>query len=99
MDGRAVNNRYWVFAGGLTKVNVVIPVTNNRTVGLRSFEPALLAFLEGNTIFPPCRCHQASDLARTRSLRRLARAVWVRVYRARDMPQQRTRSAALAAEL
>ena len=31
VDGRAVNQRFWVFAGGLTNVNVVMTVTDTQT--------------------------------------------------------------------
>ena len=31
LDGCGVNQRYWVFAGGLTNVQTVIPVRDTRT--------------------------------------------------------------------
>jgi hypothetical protein len=37
VDGRPVNNRYWVFAGGLTNVNVVITVTDSQTGTVNSY--------------------------------------------------------------
>ncbi len=37
VDGRAVNNRFWVFAGGLTNVNVVITVTDTQTGATQTY--------------------------------------------------------------
>ncbi len=46
VDGRAVNNRYWVFAAGLTNVNVVITVTDTQTGAVRTYtNPQGVAFL------------------------------------------------------
>ena len=37
VDGRAVNNHFWVFAGGLTNVNVVITVTDTQTGAVKTY--------------------------------------------------------------
>ena len=45
VDGRAVNSRYWVFAGGLTNVNVVINVTDTQTGATKTYiNPQGIAF-------------------------------------------------------
>ena len=45
VDGRAVNNRFWVFAGGLTNVNVVITVTDTQTGATQTYtNPQGIAF-------------------------------------------------------
>jgi hypothetical protein len=36
-DDRPLNNRYWVFAGGLTNVNVVITVTDSQTGVIKTY--------------------------------------------------------------
>jgi hypothetical protein len=37
VDGRVVNSHFWVFAGGLTNVNVVMTVTDTLTGALKSY--------------------------------------------------------------
>jgi hypothetical protein len=37
VDGRPVNGKFWVFAGGLTNVNVVITVTDTQTGAVRTY--------------------------------------------------------------
>src|SRR5262249_60960819 len=37
VDGRPVNNKFWVFAGGLTNVNVVITVTDTQTGAVKNY--------------------------------------------------------------
>jgi hypothetical protein len=37
VDGRVVNSRFWVFAGGLTNVNVVMTVTDTQTGAAKSY--------------------------------------------------------------
>ena len=37
VTGCPVNNRYWVFAGGLTNVNVVMTVTDTQTGTVRTY--------------------------------------------------------------
>jgi hypothetical protein len=45
VDGRAFNNRFWVFAGGLTNVNVVITVTDTQTGATQTYvNPQGVAF-------------------------------------------------------
>ncbi len=45
VDGRAVNNRFWVFAGGLTNVNVIITVTDTQTGATQTYiNPQGIAF-------------------------------------------------------
>ena len=45
VDGRAVNNRFWVFAGGLTNVNVIIIVTDTLTGATQTYiNPQGIAF-------------------------------------------------------
>jgi hypothetical protein len=45
VDGRAFNSRYWVFAGGLTNVNVVITVTDTQTGASQTYvNPQGVAF-------------------------------------------------------
>ncbi|HZI67238.1 MAG TPA: hypothetical protein VFF17_11785, partial [Thermoanaerobaculia bacterium] len=45
VDGRAFNSRFWVFAGGLTDVNVAITVTDTATGAVRTYaNPQGVAF-------------------------------------------------------
>jgi len=45
VDGRAINSHYWVFAGGLTNVNVVITVTDTQTGAVKTYtNPQNVAF-------------------------------------------------------
>ena len=45
VDGRALNGKFWVFAGGLTNVNVVITVTDTQTGAVRTYtNPQGVAF-------------------------------------------------------
>ncbi|HZI67991.1 MAG TPA: hypothetical protein VFF17_15630, partial [Thermoanaerobaculia bacterium] len=45
VDGRAFNSRFWVFAGGLTNVNVEITVTDTATGSVRNYtNPQGVAF-------------------------------------------------------
>ncbi len=45
VDGRAFNSRFWVFAGGLTNVNVTITVTDTATGTVRTYtNPQGVAF-------------------------------------------------------
>ncbi len=37
VDGRAFNNHLWVFAGGLTNVQVVITVTDTQTGAVQTY--------------------------------------------------------------
>ena len=37
MTGCGFNSRYWVFAGGLTNVNVVTTVTDSQTGAVRTY--------------------------------------------------------------
>jgi virginiamycin B lyase len=37
VDGRAVNNKFWVFAAGLTNVNVVVTVTDTQTAAVKTY--------------------------------------------------------------
>ncbi len=37
VTGCPVNNRYWVFAGGLTNVNVVMTVTDTQTGTVKTY--------------------------------------------------------------
>jgi len=37
VDGRVVNSRFWVFAGGLTNVNVVMTVTDTQTGAAKTY--------------------------------------------------------------
>ena len=46
VDGRAVNGKFWVFAAGLTNVNVVITVTDTQTGEVKTYSnPQGMAFL------------------------------------------------------
>jgi hypothetical protein len=46
VDGRAVNNRFWVFAGGLTNVDTTIVVFDTQTGNSKTYHnPANTAFL------------------------------------------------------
>src|SRR5262249_34949492 len=45
VDGRPVNNKFWVFAGGLTNVRVVITVTDTATGAVKNYvNPQGVAF-------------------------------------------------------
>ncbi|HEX9148110.1 MAG TPA: SBBP repeat-containing protein [Thermoanaerobaculia bacterium] len=45
VDGRALNSRFWVFAGGLTNVNVVMTVTDTLTGAFKTYtNPQGVAF-------------------------------------------------------
>jgi hypothetical protein len=45
VDGRAFNSRFWVFAGGLTNVNVVMTVTDTQTGTVKTYtNPQGVAF-------------------------------------------------------
>ena len=55
VDGRAVNNRFWVFAAGLTNVNVVITVTDTQTGTVKTYtNPQGVAFqaIQDTNAFP-----------------------------------------------
>jgi hypothetical protein len=57
VDGRVVNNRYWVFAGGLTNVNVVTTVTDTQTGAFKTYtNPQGTAFqpIQGTSAFATC---------------------------------------------
>ena len=46
VDGRPVNNRFWVFAGGLTDVKAVVTVTDTQTGAVKTYtNPQGIAFL------------------------------------------------------
>ena len=47
LNGCGINTKYWVFAGGLTNVNVVLTVRDTKTGTVRTYENAL------NTAFQP----------------------------------------------
>ena len=55
VDGRAVNGRYWFFAGALTDVEYVITVTDTSTGALRSYvsQAGVLASLADTDAFAP----------------------------------------------
>lgn len=55
VDGRPVNGRFWVFAGGLTDVNVVITVTDTQTGAVKTYtNPRGTAFqpIQDTSAFP-----------------------------------------------
>jgi hypothetical protein len=55
VDGRPLNNRFWVFAGGLTNVNVVITVTDTQTGAFKNYvNPQGTAFqpIQDTSAFP-----------------------------------------------
>ncbi len=57
LDGCAANGRYWVFAGGLTNVNVALTVTDSQTSGTRAYtNPAGTAFqpIQDTAAFATC---------------------------------------------
>jgi hypothetical protein len=46
LNGCGVNNNYWVFAGGLTNVQVMLTVTDTQTGSVRTYtNPINTAFL------------------------------------------------------
>ena len=55
VDGRAVNGRYWFFAGALSDVEYVITVTDTSTGILRSYfsQAGVLASLADTSAFAP----------------------------------------------
>ncbi len=57
IDGCALNNRWWVFAGGLTNVNVVMTVTDTQTNVSKTYtNPANTAFqpIQDTSAFSTC---------------------------------------------
>jgi len=57
LNGCGVNNRYWVFAGGLTNVRVVLTVTDTDTGAVRSYiNPVNQAFqpIQDTSAFATC---------------------------------------------
>jgi len=57
LNGCAVNERYWVFAGGLTNVHVVLTVVDMRTGASKSYENPLgipFAPIQDTNAFPAC---------------------------------------------
>jgi hypothetical protein len=55
VDGRALNNAFWVFAGGLTNVNAVITVTDTQTGAVKTYtNPQGTAFqpIQDTSAFP-----------------------------------------------
>jgi hypothetical protein len=57
LDGCAFNNRYWVFAGGLTDVEVVLTVTDTQTGSVRTYTNGLgtkYAPVQDTSAFPSC---------------------------------------------
>ncbi|HKF43927.1 MAG TPA: hypothetical protein VKG01_12555 [Thermoanaerobaculia bacterium] len=62
VDGRAVNGKFWVFAGGLTNVNVVITVTDTQTGAVRVYVNPQ------GTAFQPIQATDAFSMAPEESL-------------------------------
>ncbi|MEP6801645.1 MAG: hypothetical protein ABJC07_06900, partial [Acidobacteriota bacterium] len=57
VNGCGFNNRYWVFAGGLTNVEVMLTVTDTQTGAVKTYvNPANTAFLpiQDTTAFGTC---------------------------------------------
>jgi hypothetical protein len=57
LDGCAINNRYWVFAGGLTDVNVDLIVTDYASGLVRTYDnPQKAAFqpVQDTSAFATC---------------------------------------------
>jgi hypothetical protein len=57
LDGCGLNSRYWVFAGGLTNVNVTLTVTDTKTATTRTYvNPASTAFqaIQDTSAFATC---------------------------------------------
>jgi hypothetical protein len=57
LDGCALDGHYWVFAGGLTNVDVVITVTDTRTGIMKTYEnPPQTKFqpIQDTSAFPTC---------------------------------------------
>ena len=55
MTGCSFNSRYWVFAGGLTNVNVVMTITDTQTGAVRTYtNPQVTAFqpIQDTSAFP-----------------------------------------------
>ena len=78
VDGRAVNNRFWVFAGGLTDVNVVITVTDTQTGATRTYiNPQGIAFqpIQDTGAFAGARTAGGDESAPSRSVAAAAEAV------------------------
>jgi hypothetical protein len=57
LNGCPLNNRYWVFAGGLTNVRTVISVTDTQTGATKSYiNPQGVAFqpIQDTSAFATC---------------------------------------------
>jgi len=57
LDGCDLNNRFWVFAGGLTNVGVTLTITDTRTGAVHTYEnPEGTAFrpIQDTTAMPTC---------------------------------------------
>jgi hypothetical protein len=78
VDGRAVNSRFWVFAGGLTNVNVVITVTDTLTGASRTYvNPQGVAFqpIQDTGAFAAAGTPGGDGSATARSLARPSEAI------------------------
>jgi hypothetical protein len=57
LNGCTINNRYWVFAGGLTNVNVVMTVTDDHSHETRTYtNPQITPFapIQDTSAFATC---------------------------------------------
>ena len=78
VDGRAFNSRFWVFAAGLTNVNVVITVTDTVTGAVKTYtNPLNTAFapIQDTSAFAAATSGEGSLLATGDSIAGMAEAI------------------------
>jgi photosystem II stability/assembly factor-like uncharacterized protein len=66
VDGRGFNSRFWVFAGGLTNVNVVMTVTDTQTGAVKTYtNPQGTAFqpIQDTSAFAASTTTESSEMA------------------------------------
>jgi hypothetical protein len=99
VDGRSFNSRFWVFAGGLTNVNVVITVTDTQTGATQTYvNPQGVAFqpIQDTNAFAAARTPGGGEEASARSLAAAAREVSAGLARQLEPPPASGRPAPAA---
>jgi hypothetical protein len=96
VDGRSFNSRFWVFAGGLTNVNVVIAVTDTQTGASQTYvNPQGVAFqpIQDTNAFAAATAPGGSENASAGLLAAAARQVSAGLARQLERPAASGRSA------